>query len=144
MARQLFTAFTEGINAYIPKQKNSTLLPIEFKLLGITPKLWTPEVVISRHQGLLGNLPEELNHGRAVARVGEDKLKDLRVFEPGTPRLTLDKKIDSNGLFENILEVYDAFRKPIAFKPENVVIAANLNQTSFKNWPGQMKPRMQK
>ncbi|HMR56539.1 MAG TPA: penicillin acylase family protein [Cyclobacteriaceae bacterium] len=129
----IITAFTEGINAYITEtKKDSTLLPIEFKLLGITPQFWTPELVVSRHQGLLGNLPEELNHGRAVARVGEDKLKDLRVFEPGTPRLTLDKKIDSDGLFENILEVYDAFRKPIAFKPENVVIAANLNQTSFK------------
>ena len=31
---------------------------------GIRPKPWTPEVVISRHQGLLGNIGAELNYGR--------------------------------------------------------------------------------
>ncbi len=129
----IITAFTEGINAYIAEtKKDSTLLPIEFKLLGITPQLWTPDLVISRHQGLLGNLPEELNLGRAVALIGEDKVKSLRNFEPGTPRLTLDKKIDADGLFENILEVYDAFRKPIAFKPEYLATAANPDRTNFK------------
>lgn len=130
----IITAFTEGINAYITETKNdSSLLPIEFKLLGIKPELWTPDLVISRHQGLLGNLPEELMLGRAVALLGEDKVKDLRTFEPGTPRLTLDKKIDADGLFENILEVYDAFRKPIAFKPEYLAQASNPDQTSFKH-----------
>ncbi|MBX2914114.1 MAG: penicillin acylase family protein [Cyclobacteriaceae bacterium] len=129
----IITAFTEGINTYITETKNdSSLLPIEFKLLGIKPELWTPELVISRHQGLLGNLPEELTLGRAVALLGEDKVKDLRTFEPGTPRLTLDKKIDADGLFENILEVYDAFRKPISFKPEHLAQASNPDQTNFK------------
>ncbi|GIL22749.1 MAG: penicillin amidase [Bacteroidota bacterium] len=128
----IITAFTEGINAYITEtKKDSSLLPIEFKLLGIKPELWTPELVISRHQGLLGNLPDELTLGRAVALLGEDNVRDLRTFEPGTPRLTLDKKIDSEGLFENILEVYNAFRKPIAFKPEHLATASNTDQSRY-------------
>ncbi|MCE7864954.1 MAG: penicillin acylase family protein [Bacteroidetes bacterium CHB5] len=128
----IITAFTEGINAYITEtKKDSSLLPIEFKLLGIKPELWTPELVISRHQGLLGNLPNELTLGRAVALLGEDKVRDLRTFEPGTPRLTLDKKIDSEGLFENILEVYNAFRKPITFKPEHLATAFNTDQSHY-------------
>ncbi|MCW5910302.1 MAG: penicillin acylase family protein [Cyclobacteriaceae bacterium] len=129
----IITAFTEGINAYIAEtKKDSTLLPIEFRLLGITPQPWTPDLVISRHQGLLGNLPEELNLARAVALLGEAKVKDLRTFEPGAPRLTLDKKIDTDGLFEDILEVYSAFRKPVVFKPEYLAMAANENPAYFK------------
>ena len=56
---QIVLAFTDGINAYIRESlKNKGTLPIEFKLLGIEPGFWTPDVVISRHQGLLGNIGE--------------------------------------------------------------------------------------
>lgn len=129
----IITAFTKGINAYIREtEKNPDLLPIEFKLLNIKPKLWTPDVVISRHQGLLSNLPAELEIARQVVLLGEEKVKDLRSFEPGTPRLTLDKKIDANGLFEDILELYKAFREQkIAFKPEHLASHANPDQLHY-------------
>lgn len=129
----IIAAFTQGINAYIREtEKNPALLPIEFQLLNIKPKLWTPEVVISRHQGLLSNLPAELEIARQVVLLGEEKLKDLRTFEPGTPRLTLDKKIDSEGLFEDILELYKAFREQkIAFKPEHLANHANPDQLNY-------------
>ena len=45
-------------------------LPIEFKMLNILPQKWTTEIVISRHQGLLGNIGQELQTARAVAAVG--------------------------------------------------------------------------
>ena len=68
----------EGVNAYINEVNQApNNLPIEFKLLNITPKAWTPEVVISRHQGLLGNITQELNLARAVAKVGEKKVKEI-------------------------------------------------------------------
>ncbi|HRG08402.1 MAG TPA: penicillin acylase family protein, partial [Cyclobacteriaceae bacterium] len=129
----IIAAFTQGINAYIREtEKNPALLPIEFQLLNIKPKLWTPEVVISRHQGLLSNLPAELEIARQVVLLGEEKLKDLRTFEPGTPRLTLDKKIDTEGLFEDILELYKAFREQkIAFKPEHLANHANPDQLNY-------------
>ncbi|MDB2674633.1 penicillin acylase family protein, partial [Flavobacteriaceae bacterium] len=68
----------DGINAYIEEVKNqSEKLPVEFTLLNIQPEFWTPADVISRHQGLLGNIGQELNIGRAVSRIGEEKVKEL-------------------------------------------------------------------
>ena len=56
----IITSYVNGVNAYIQWVKNNKeYLPIEFKLLGIEPGLWTPEVVISRHQGLLGRIDQE-------------------------------------------------------------------------------------
>ena len=48
-------------------------------MLDIIPEKWTPEVVISRHQGLLGNIEDELEIGRTVALIGEKKSKRLNV-----------------------------------------------------------------
>src|SRR5690606_8123140 len=60
----IITAFTNGVNAYIEEiLETPEALPVEFKVLGIQPGKWTPEVVISRHQGLLGNIGAELNVG---------------------------------------------------------------------------------
>src|SRR5688572_6031947 len=40
----IITAFTDGINAYVKEAlQDAKQLPLEFKLLGITPGLWTPE-----------------------------------------------------------------------------------------------------
>lgn len=120
--KAIIRAFTDGINAWIEETKrNPELLPLEFKLLNLQPEKWTPEVVISRHQALLANLTDELNNGRAVALLGAQKLMDLRNFEPGQPRLELDKAIDPQGLFEPVIELYEAFRKPLAFLPEDVI-----------------------
>src|SRR6267142_474280 len=67
---EIINAFTEGVNAYIIEtEKDATLLPTEFKLLGMKPGRWTPDLVISRHQGLLGNITEEVRLGRAVAKI---------------------------------------------------------------------------
>ncbi|MDW8330614.1 MAG: penicillin acylase family protein [Cyclobacteriaceae bacterium] len=118
---QIIRAFTEGINAWISEtEKNPELLPLEFHILNFRPGKWTPEVVISRHQALVANLTDELNNGRAVALLGAKKVKDLRNFEPGTPRLDLDRAIDPTGLFEPVIEVYEAYRKPVAFLPEDI------------------------
>ena len=72
---EIVSSFVSGINKYI-EEINKTLLqlPIEFKLLDIKPEKWTNEDVISRHQGLLGNIEQELNIGRAVSLIGEEKV----------------------------------------------------------------------
>ncbi len=115
-------AFVEGINAYVDRAlADPGLLSVEFGLLGIQPGKWTPEVVISRHQGLLGNITTELNYGRAVAAVGVDVVESLRVFEPGHPELALDPAIDGDLLSEDILGLYNAFRRSVRFQPEDVV-----------------------
>ena len=73
----IIPAFVRGINAYIDQTvEHPELLPLEFRLLGITPQHWTPEVVISRHQGLVGNVSSEIRNARAVALLGEDTVKE--------------------------------------------------------------------
>lgn len=118
----IISSYVKGVNAYIDlTEKDPNLLPPEFKLLGIKPLKWTPEVVISRHQGLLGNIKDELNIARQVALMGEEKVKELNWFHPKDPILTLDKKINSDLLFDDILELYNAYRTSVKFQPEDLV-----------------------
>ncbi len=118
---EIITAYTKGVNAYIEEAlKTPEDLPIEFKMLELLPQKWTPEIVISRHQGLLGNIGQELAIGRAVAKLGVDTVKDLMWFHPKEPVLDLDPKIQGNLLDAPILELYEAFRKPIDFQTKAV------------------------
>lgn len=124
----IINAFTNGINACVNEaNKNPEQLPLEFKLLKIKPALWTPDVVISRHQGLLGNLSEEINIARAVVTLGAEKVKELMTFEPGVPDLALDSTILQERLFDHVIELYEAFRKPVTFSPQDLAVASNRN-----------------
>src|SRR4026209_1687597 len=84
-------------------------------MLGSTPAPWTPEVIISRHNGLLSNIGQELNMAQAVRVLGAEKVKDLQYFQGGDPDITPDPAIDLSLLNASILELYNAFRRPIAF-----------------------------
>ena len=118
---EIITAYTNGVNAYIDEVlKTPELLPIEFKMLNIYPQKWTPEIVISRHQGLLGNIGQELTTGRAVAKLGAEKVKEFMWFHPQDPLLDLDTKIQGALLDAPILELYNAFRDPLVFMPEDI------------------------
>jgi penicillin G amidase len=115
-------SFTRGINAWIEQtEQQPELLPVEFQILGIRPGYWTPEVVVSRHQGLMHNVTQELDLARAVTRLGADRVKDLVWFHPGEPDLELDPAIPAERLFEDILGRYRAARSTIAFRPEDVL-----------------------
>lgn len=128
---EIITAYTDGVNAYIEEVLQSPdKLPIEFELLGIKPEKWTPEVVISRHQGLLGNIGQELQTGRAVARLGAQQVKDLSWFHPKEPKLELDPAIDGELLFDDILELYNAFRGPVRFRTEDLQPAYQADNTN--------------
>lgn len=125
---EIITAYTDGVNAYIEEiLKSPEELPIEFKLLDISPEKWTPDVVISRHQGLLGNVGQELQLGRAVAKIGAQKVKDLSWFHPKDPTLDLDPAIDKDLLSDDILELYNAYRRPVRFQKSDIITA---NQAS--------------
>lgn len=118
---EIITAYTDGVNAYIDEVlQNPDSLPIEFRILDILPQKWTPEVVISRHQGLLGNINDELQIGRAVAKMGPQMTKKLFWLHPKDPDLTIDKKINKELLSQDILELYNAYRKSVKFAPEDI------------------------
>ena len=120
--KKIIEAYVRGVNAYIElTEQQPELLPIEFKLLKIKPQKWTPAVVISRHQGLLGNITQELATSRLVALLGAEKAKEIDWFHPNDPNLELDPKINPDLLFEDVLELYNAYRKPIVFRPEDLI-----------------------
>jgi penicillin amidase len=117
----IISSFVQGVNAYITETtERPELLPPEFDLLGIKPGYWTPEVVVSRHQGLLGNINQELNYGRAVAALGADEVKSLAVFTPSNPDITLDSTITIEMLGKDILRLYNAFRRKIIFDSDDL------------------------
>ena len=137
----IIRAFTDGINAWITHAlKNQNDLPLEFRLLGIIPGYWTPEVVVSRHQGLLNNLSRELNFGRAVAAVGAEKVRELVTFEPGIPDLSLDSLITRELLAKDLIAPYEAFRKPLIFQNTDLRISAAENsEESLRLAAGQIR-----
>ncbi|UFH53983.1 penicillin acylase family protein [Spirosoma sp. KNUC1025] len=125
---QIIRAFVEGINTYINQiLKTPEKLPFEFGVLKTRPGLWTPEVVISRHQGLLENVRDELNFGRLVKLIGPDKLRELQWFHPSVQSAEPDLTLHVNGdeLFQPILELYEAFRLPLKFQGRESKIDEN-------------------
>ncbi|MFC2087370.1 penicillin acylase family protein [Bacteroidota bacterium] len=123
--QKIITAFVEGVNAYIDQVlKEPENLPLPFQLLDIKPRHWTPEVLISRHQGLLRNVEIELATTRAVCLIGEDKVKNIEFFDPREPDLSLNEIIDCESLLENdILKYYNAFKQNLYFQPEDIVLS---------------------
>lgn len=120
---EIVQAFVDGINAYVAAAlEDPALLSVEFQMLGIKPGFWTPEVVISRHQGLLANIGAELRYGRAVAVAGPEAVRELAAFQPPDPVLDLDPTIRKEHLLQaDVLRLYDAFRGSIRFQPEDVL-----------------------
>jgi len=115
-------AFVKGINAYIAEtERNPTLLTLEFQMLGIKPSKWTPEVVISRFNGLLGDVDYELSMAIAIRAIGVDKVKDIAYFQPENPDLEIDPAIDTSLLSKEILDLYRAFGSPLKFTPDELL-----------------------
>ncbi|EMS35121.1 Penicillin acylase (Penicillin amidase) [Mariniradius saccharolyticus AK6] len=118
---QIIESFVRGVNAYIAEARaNPALLPLEFKLLNILPEPWTWEVVISRHQGLLENVKDELSFSRMVSMIGPEKTAFIHYFHPNRPDLSLHPNIPKELLEKDILAPYNAFRAPLKFLPEDI------------------------
>jgi penicillin amidase len=119
---RIIAAFVRGINAYIGlTRSNPELLPLEFRLLGLTPSDWSPDVVISRHNGLFRNVSDEVILSRAVRLMGPEKLARLLDLHPGNPDLRPPKGVDLTLISDRILELYRESRAPVRFAPEDIV-----------------------
>ena len=128
---QIIPAFVAGINAYIDQVRaDPSRLPLEFRLMNLQPQHWTPEIVISRHQGLVGNIREELNLARAVSRTDSDTIKNLIWFHPGEPDLQFDDAIETDLLHDDILRLYSAARSAVSFQPEDIDPQHRATQTT--------------
>ena len=97
--RRIFTAFANGLNAYIAEISQSRdKLPVEFKLTGMTPATWTPETLLLR-SATLGDAASELQLARLVARVGVKEANRQRMPDPWD-ELTIPEGLDVNSIAE--------------------------------------------
>ena len=83
-------------------------LPVEFRLLGIKPQYLKPEDIISRHQGLLGNLTDEWETALVVHQIGEDKTKEINWYHPNNPDLRLDSLVKEILSYSDVMDLYKA------------------------------------
>lgn len=119
--KEIIDSFVRGINAYIDiTKKDTSLLPLEFRLLALEPGYWTPEVVISRHNGLFRNARAEVSIAQAVQLVGEEKSRALLDLEPGNPELVPDNSMDLSLISSEILGLYSSSRSAVPFDSEDI------------------------
>ena len=106
-ARQIVTAFVNGINAYVHSLNGQR--PLEFKIAGYDPGLWTPEDVAARIAGLTmtGNIIQEVNRSVEIGTYGTAKVEK---FAPPDPfvRLTVPPGIDIKAITAEIVKDYQA------------------------------------
>ncbi len=121
--KAIIEAYVRGVNAYIAEtERNPALLPLELKMLGVTPGRWTPAVVISRHQALAGNVGEEVRLLRAIKASSIDQVRELMNFQGGNPRFELDAAIDTSVFPNDVLTIYSAFRESVQYQPADVAV----------------------
>ncbi|MCP4712019.1 MAG: penicillin acylase family protein [Planctomycetes bacterium] len=130
---EIVNAFVRGINGYIDLTRSEPeLLPIEFRLLGIKPQYWTPEIVISRHNGLYRNVTSELALARRVERLGGDAVEQVSRFQPGDVELELAEGLDVSVIPNNVLDKYRARSRSPRFGREDIVDEAYREQGSLE------------
>jgi penicillin amidase len=119
---EIITSFVAGINAFIDFiSQDPESLPIEFGLLGIKPGHWTPEVVVSRHNGLFRNASFEVSMAQTAQIMGIDFVSRLLNLHPGSPDIGVQEGIDLSLIDPEILHLYSASRSRIRFVPEDII-----------------------
>ena len=78
---------------------------------------------------------------QAVRVLGADKVKDLQYFQGGDPDITPDPAIDLSLLNSSILELYNAFRRPMVFgaetanaEPSALELSQRVEDIGSNNW----------
>ena len=120
--KAIVEAFVAGVNAYIGEtERTPSLLPLEFTMLGIKPGLWTPAVVISRHQALASNLTDEVRFLRAMRASSPEAVRDLVYFQGGEPIFTPDASLDLKSFPDSVISLYNAYRTSVQFVRDDVL-----------------------
>ena len=116
-AREIAAAFTAGINAYIRGLNGRR--PLEFRIAGYDPGLWTPEDCAARVAGLLmtRNLTREVARSLDAAQLG---IPTLQKYLPPDPpvRLEVPRGLDLNDITKDITSVYSQTIGPVRFAAE--------------------------
>ena len=105
-ARQIVTAFTNGINAYIKSLKGARTM--EFRAAGYDPGLWVPEDCLARVAGLSisGNVVHEVARAQQVAQHGLSAVLENDLLFP-QPNLMLPPGVDLAEISDEVLREFD-------------------------------------
>jgi penicillin amidase len=131
-AKQIATAFTNGINAYILSLHGQRTQ--EFQLAGFDPGLWTPRDVVSRVDGLkmTGNMLGEVNRALQVARIGLPTVKLLSPPDPPT-EFAIPRGLDLGDISSRIVRDYVTAIGPLRFPGQqgsnNWVVDGTMSRT---------------
>lgn len=116
--REIATAFTSGINAYIDHVDNRP--PIEFQILGYEPKHWKPTDILGRMSGIImvSNWQREVARARLIASVGLDQ---ARMMAPTNPPIDFAPAadLDLDSISPSILSGYNAATRALKFTTSN-------------------------
>lgn len=129
---EIITSFVAGVNAYIKEtRENPDLLPFEFELLGFNPGLWTPEIVISRHNALTGGIANEIMLSKSITAIGADKTRKIMPFYRDTYLKAFDG-IDLSKITDDIMAGYRASRSMPQFDETDLKNPKMLSQVNSR------------
>ncbi len=134
---EIITAFVAGVNAYIElTRREPTRLPFEFSLLGIEPGLWTPEIVVSRHNALTGGISTELMLAKLITDIGPELTAKILPFER-TPYLGDREGVDLSQITDAVMTDYLSSRRMPAFSQQDLAHhpshLSQLNESIYRN-----------
>ncbi|MEO8127578.1 MAG: penicillin acylase family protein [Bryobacteraceae bacterium] len=103
--RQIVTAFTKGINAYI--QSLNGVRPAEFRLAGYDPGLWSPEDCVARVAALSisGNAIREVARAQQVAQKGLHAALENDLLFP-KPQVTLPPGVNLAEISNEVIREF--------------------------------------
>ena len=153
-AKRIFTAYANGINAYIAQ--NADNLPVEFKLTGIKPEPWTAETVVLREPGF-GDAVSELRLAMDVAKLGVKEANRRAAPDPWDD-LTVPEGLDVTLITDDVLaatragggggqalprpEILDQYRKLLPTSSALSLPVSDIRDPGSNNWVvgGAMSP----
>jgi penicillin amidase len=117
--KEILTAFTSGINAYVDLTRSRPeLLPPEFKLTRSAPGYWSPTTPLSRIFALTRNLGREVALAQLVRLMGPEAVEKVSMFQPAT-KLEVPSGLDLSLIDDGVLKDYSLARSGVAFKPSD-------------------------
>ncbi len=142
--KQIIQSYADGINAFI--KQNADNLPVEFKLTGVTPDLWTPETVVLRESSF-GDANSELRLAQDVATLGvkeanrlaaPDPWDDLKVPDGFDPKIVTPEVMAATRAPAGALprpEIVDAYRYLAPPQTtDNLMPESTIRDLGSNNW----------
>jgi penicillin amidase len=131
-AREIATAFTRGINAYIRSLGGRR--PLEFRRAGYDPGLWAPEDCASRIAGLVmvRNLAREVGRAGDIKKFGIERVEKFLPPEPFV-KIEIPPGLDLDDVTAGVLRDYNLVGGAVRFTPDqgsnNWVVDGSLTKT---------------